>query len=190
MEVNARAHPFPHATCPSLMSAPDASKVLRWMQSNAPWRLKVASFYEQWELPIDVEVLPPELGFVASKSFVDTLRDSMVGVLTRHPVDLVEITAHRLVPGQTIRIHNDFIDGQETHRVLIQLNGGWNDKNGGMLLLFGSASNRDVKRIVRPVHGSSFAFEISPASFHAVSTIHGGERFTLVYSFKARQDDR
>ena len=89
--------------------------------------------------------------------------------------------------GQTIRIHNDYVEGHETHRLLIQLNDGWTDENGGMLMLFGSASHRDLKRVVRPLHGSALSFEISPDSYHAVSTIHGGERFTLVYSFKAQE---
>jgi hypothetical protein len=33
------------------------------------------------------------------------------------------------------------------------------------------------------------AFAISPQSFHAVSTIQRGERYTLVYSFQAVRGD-
>jgi hypothetical protein len=35
------------------------------------------------------------------------------------------MSAHKLTAGQTIRIHNDWIRGEETHRVLIQVNDGW-----------------------------------------------------------------
>ena len=185
--VDTRATPFPHTSCAGAIPAPCADGMLRWMRSEAPWRLKVASFYEQWELPIDGAALPDDLEFVREQGFVGALRDRMVGPLAEGGLELVEITAHRLVAGQTIRIHNDYLDGHETHRLLIQLNDGWTDGNGGMLMLFGSASNRDLKRVVRPLHGSAFAFEISPASYHAVSTVHGGERFTLVYSFRARE---
>lgn len=157
------------------------------MRFEAPWRLKVASFYEQWELSIDDASLPGGLEYLLKDEFVDALRERMVTPLTVARLDLVEVTAHRLVEGQTIRIHNDYLEGRETHRLLIQLNDGWTDENGGMLMLFGSASNQDLKRVVRPLHGSAFSFEISPASYHAVSTIHGGERFTLVYSFKTRE---
>ena len=74
--------------------------------------------------------------------------------------------------------------GQETYRLLVQLNRGWHDEQGGMLMLFSSASPDDVRRIIRPLHGSAFAFRITPQSFHAVSTVRSGERFTLVYSFR------
>jgi hypothetical protein len=86
------------------------------------------------------------------------------------------------VSGQTIRIHNDYIGGEETHWILVQINRGWDDANGGMLMLFDGPRMEDVARVVRPLHASATGFEISPPSFHAVSTIHSGERYTLVYS--------
>ncbi|WP_292625538.1 cyclophane-containing peptide 2OG-Fe(II) oxygenase YhhC [Mesorhizobium sp.] len=103
-------------------------------------------------------------------------------------IELVEVTAHRMVVGQTIRIHNDFRLGGETHRILVQLNRGWADDQGGLLMLFGSGDADDVRRVIRPVHGSGLGFNISKSSFHAVSTINVGERFTLVYSFREKVD--
>ena len=85
---------------------------------------------------------------------------------------------------QTIRIHNDYLDGEETHRLLIQLNAGWDRKQGGLLMLFGDKRPESLARTIVPTHGSGFAFEISQASFHAVSSITDGERFTLVYTFR------
>ena len=108
----------------------------------------------------------------------------MLAPLTEGALDLVEVTAHKLVPGQTIRIHNDFIAGEESHRLLVHFNR-WSDVQGGILMLFGSSQPDDIKRALKPIHNSSFAFEISHQSFHAVSTIAEGERFTIVYSFKA-----
>jgi Rps23 Pro-64 3,4-dihydroxylase Tpa1-like proline 4-hydroxylase len=186
MTVEARTIPFPHTSGDWALPSADADRALDWMRTEAPWCLRVASFYEQWELSLDSGVLPPDLRHLSGPGFVHSLAERFLAPLTSGAPDLVEITAHKLARGQTIRIHNDFIEGQETHRVLIQLNEGWRDNQGGMLLLFASASSEDVKRIVRPLHGSGFGFEISPRSFHAVSTIHDGERFTLVYSFNAQ----
>jgi Rps23 Pro-64 3,4-dihydroxylase Tpa1-like proline 4-hydroxylase len=109
----------------------------------------------------------------------------MFGPFTDVKLDLVEVTAHKLLPGQTIRIHNDYVEGGESHRLLIQLNRGWTDSQGGLLMLFDSSRIDDVRRVIRPLHASATAFAISAKSFHAVSTIRGGERYTLVYSFKA-----
>ena len=52
-----------------------------------------------------------------------------------------------------------------------------------MLMLFGP-SPENLAAIFEPTHRSAFGFEISERSFHAVSTIRDGERFTLVYTFR------
>ncbi len=54
-------------------------------------------------------------------------------------------------------------------------------------MLFGDRNPESLARSVRPTHGSGFAFEISQASFHAVSSITEGERFTLVYTYRRSQ---
>jgi Rps23 Pro-64 3,4-dihydroxylase Tpa1-like proline 4-hydroxylase len=156
------------------------------METDAPWGLRVASFYEQWELHVDPEGVPVPLSSLMTPTTVSRLVNTMLTPLADRELELTEVTAHKLVPGQTIRIHNDYLEGQESHRLLIQLNRNWTDSQGGFLMLFGSACPEDVRRIVRPLHGSGFAFAISPRSFHAVSQIQGGERYTLVYSFKVR----
>ena len=55
---------------------------------------------------------------------------------------------------------------------------------GGLLMLFRSEAPESVHSALLPTHGSGFAFEISANSFHAVSSIRTGERYTLVYTFR------
>ncbi|MEL0254191.1 MAG: 2OG-Fe(II) oxygenase, partial [Novosphingobium sp.] len=81
-----------------------------------------------------------------------------------------------------------FLGREETHRLLVQFNRGWPFENGGLLMTFASERAEDLAEAFVPMHGSAFAFEISPRSFHAVSTIHNGERFTLVYTFRTSDD--
>ena len=95
----------------------------------------------------------------------------------------VDAAAHKLLPGQTIRIHNDFLPGGESHRLLLQLNRGWQPGHGGYLMFFRGPEPETVTKLVEPRHGSIQAFAISHRSFHAVSEVHEGERFTVVYSF-------
>ena len=45
----------------------------------------------------------------------------------------------KLVKGQTIRIHNDYLGEEEeaeTHRILLQLSENWKEDNGGYLMFF------------------------------------------------------
>jgi len=130
---------------------------------------------------------PPPRGICAitSNKFVDRLRSLLsTHLLAKSKLELIDITVHRLIPGQTIRIHNDYLNGEETHRLLIQLNSGWDLAKGGMLMLFGGPSPEDLTAIFEPTHRSAFGFEISNRSFHAVSTVRDSDRFTLVYTFR------
>jgi Rps23 Pro-64 3,4-dihydroxylase Tpa1-like proline 4-hydroxylase len=182
--VSARIAPFPHAICGRVLPLALSNAVLEWFETGAPWRLRIESFYEQYEFNLHQVDLAPELAPLVADEMIEALAAQMLSPLTDERLLLAEANAHKLLPGQTIKIHNDFIDGEETHRVLIQINRNWTDQNGGMLMLFSSPAVDDIARLIRPVHGSAVAFEISPASFHAVSTIHAGARYTLVYSFK------
>ncbi len=181
--ADVRRVPFAHVATMDAVGAALAEATLAWMESDAPWTLRIADFYEQWELHLERATLPEPLSKLLDPYFVDTLKVRLLGPIIAADLELVEVTAHKLLAGQTIRIHNDYIEDAESHRILIQLNRGWRDEQGGLLMLFGSSSSGDVQRVIRPIHRSAFGFSISERSFHAVSTIAEGERFTLVYSF-------
>lgn len=177
--------PFPHLAIPAILSPAAADRVLTWLQTDAPWRLRIESFYEQYEFSLVSEDASAIGGELAGQDIVEAARTLVrEHFAIRGDLALVDVSAHKLTPGQTIRIHNDWIGGEETHRVLIQLNDGWSIDCGGLLMLFGSRAPEDVRAIIEPTHGSGFVFEISDRSFHAVSTIKTGERFTLVYTFR------
>ena len=182
--VSPRLEPFPHALTQRLYAANFAERVLQWFDTDAPWQLRIESFYEQYELNLHQDKLPSHLQGLISVEAIDYIVSRMLTPLTAESLSFVEANAHKLLPGQTIKIHNDYIGGEETHRVLIQFNREWSDQNGGLLMLFSSPQAHDIARVIRPLHGSAMAFEISPSSFHAVSTILAGARYTLVYSFK------
>lgn len=181
--TDVRLVPFAHVTSTGALGPALGDATLGWMESDARWMLRIADFYEQWELHLDPATLPEPLSELLNPDFIDKLKLRLLGPIIAAELELVEVTAHKLLPGQTIRIHNDYIENAESHRILIQLNRGWCDEQGGLLMLFGSSSSEDVQRVIRPLHRSAFGFAISDRSFHAVSTIAEGERYTLVYSF-------
>ena len=187
MSTTFLSEPFPHAVSRWAMQPELAERTLAWMEASTLWKLRIASFYEQWEMHLDEGKLPEDMRVLLSPTTVDMLAGELLPDMLGAR-ELIEVTAHRMVAGQTIRIHNDFRPGGETHRMLLQLNRSWADDQGGLLILFGSGRVEDVQRVIRPVHGSGFGFRISQTSFHAVSTLTKGERFTLVYSFRETSD--
>lgn len=177
------SEPFPYAVSPRAFKDEISLDVLGWLETEAPWKLVETDFYEQFEFSFDDARTPERLMFLRDEEFLDALRTEVQRLMGVSLGGRVDATAHRLVPGQRIRIHNDFLPNGETHRLLIQLNRGWREDDGGFLLFFNSPDLADVHKVFRPVHNSAVVFAISPDSNHAVTTMHQSERFTLVYSF-------
>lgn len=181
--VEAFSQPFPYVVSHESLDLAASCRILAWLESDAPWRLVETDFYEQFEFSLSDCQLPSDLAFLGSSDFLAAVKARMAALFGTVLGDRIDATAHRLLPGQRIRLHNDFIAGAETHRLLIQLNRGWKDENGGFLLFFNSTDPSDLHKVFRPVHNSAVGFAITPESHHAVSTLQSGERFTLVYSF-------
>lgn len=176
--------PFPHLRLPNVIPRDVADEALSWLTNKAPWSLRVEDFYVQHEFSLLNVPLGREIESLASEGFVRQVRERLESTFSvDRTLKLVDVNAHRLTPGQVIRLHNDYLDDSETHRLLIQLNSGWTSAQGGLLMLFEGEDVSSVKSVIMPSHGSGFAFEISPRSFHAVTEIRQGERFTLVYTF-------
>jgi Rps23 Pro-64 3,4-dihydroxylase Tpa1-like proline 4-hydroxylase len=175
--------------CNQAISPQLCSQLLTWFENDAPWKLVETDFYEQYEFSFFDIQLPSEISFLTSPEYLSQVKKRVECLFLVKLDTRIDFTAHKLISGQRIRIHNDYISGCETHRLLIQLNRGWEDENGGMLMFFNSKSPSDIHKIFRPAHNSSVGFAISPDSHHAVSTIHKSERFTLVYSFYQQADE-
>jgi len=177
------SEPFPYAVSSRAFREDIGFDILKWLETEAPWKLVETDFYEQFEFSFADAHLPDRLSFLRDEKFFDALKAEIKKLSRKHLNGRIDATAHRLIPGQRIRIHNDFLEGGETYRLLIQLNRGWRDEDGGFLLFFNSPDPADVHKVFRPTHNSAIAFAISPDSNHAVTMIHGSARFTLVYSF-------
>ena len=186
-ERSVEASPFRYATILRCLSPELEEGLLAWFETDAPWRLTQTDFYEQhefscWDSP------SPLAAFLTSRGVLDLVNAEMTEIFDRRFEDDVDVVCHRLLPTQKIGIHNDYLIGQETHRLTIQVNRGLTDTDGGVLMLFNSNDPTDIHKLLHPLSLSGFAFEISADSHHAVSQVHGGERFSVIYSFRALAD--
>jgi Rps23 Pro-64 3,4-dihydroxylase Tpa1-like proline 4-hydroxylase len=173
--------PFSHAWLPRLFTGEANESIYAWLESELPWRHVRTRFYEQYEFSFKDVVLPAELRFLASRQLLQAIGDWLAGAFQSDALHPVDVVVHCLYPGQKIGIHNDYIKGGETHRLLLQFG---KDVEGGETLLFEQMDARSLRRIIRPVFGTAFAFAITPHSYHAVSRILQGKRFTVIYSYR------
>ena len=177
--------PFRYFLAPRCLVQGIEQILLDWFESAAPWQLVESDFYEQYEFGMLDVALPESVSPLASPSNLSALRRSVATLFDVALDDQVTLVAHKLIPGQQIAIHNDYLGGSETHRLTVQLNRGLRDADGGLFVLFNSFDPNDIHRVIRPLGGSGLGFEIGENSNHAVSRLHRGERYSLVYSFHA-----
>src|SRR5207253_6115089 len=82
-------------------------RILDWLGTYLPWKLVETDFYEQYEFSLFDVDLPLDLSFLKETSFLNSLRSEIKGLFNASLGSRVDITAHKLIPGQRIRIHND-----------------------------------------------------------------------------------
>lgn len=187
--LHAQRDPFPHFTESANLEQGSVASALSWLESDASWDLVETDFYEQYELKSSEEEAKTPLAPFVSQAFLEGIRKEAGDVFGRSFSSRVEWAVHKLLQGQRIRIHNDLSTFGETHRVVLHLNRGWTLSQGGLLMLFNSPDAADVQRVLIPLNCSLFGFEISEQSFHAVSLVFKGERFTIVYSLYANDQN-
>ncbi len=183
-DISYAAAPYPHISSPQALQHPYAKSLFNWFETSAPWNITIADFYEQSEFDVLKADLPAALKWLVSVDNIHVVEQHIKDSFTIDSLELVGVVAHKLVDGQRIGIHNDFINGEETHRLVIHITDGWTEDNGGILMLFGSPDVKDVCKIIYPLNNFAFGFEISPVSHHGVSKIYNFSRYTLIYTFR------
>ncbi|MGC0865995.1 cyclophane-containing peptide 2OG-Fe(II) oxygenase YhhC [Pantoea agglomerans] len=183
-KITLNKNPYKYFSTQSTLSKDEELLIISWMEKLAPWKLKVTDFYQQYEFSLQHIKLPPEISFLTEKEFIYNLKDKVESIFSVILSDEIDVVAHKLEKNQTIKIHNDMrdVENRETHRILFQLNKNFQEENGGFLLIL---DDQEIVEVIHPVSGSVQGFEISSKSNHAVSTVHNGERLTIVYSFRS-----
>ncbi len=178
------ASPFSHLSCTSVLQEEVAKELYQWFEKTNLWNLTEEDFYTQYEFVLTEADLPTSLESLINSETIETIQTTLKHSLKIKSLKTVSIVAHKLVDGHKIGVHNDYINGEETHRLIIQINPNWNASKGGFLILFNSANAEDVSKVIQPLNNSAFGFEISEKSYHAVSTVHASSRYSIVYTFK------
>jgi Rps23 Pro-64 3,4-dihydroxylase Tpa1-like proline 4-hydroxylase len=177
-------NPFPHFSATSVFNDGFESIIYDWLQSTQEWKLVETNFYEQYEFSLLNIELPNDKKCLIENHFLNLIKNKFCEAFRFSEFDLVDVVAHKLVNSQHIGVHNDYINEEETHRLVLNFNPDWTEENGGYLLLFNSSKVDDMSKVVSPVNNSAFGFQISKQSHHAVSKIYDFIRYSIVYTFK------
>ncbi len=177
--------PFTHAWIPQLFPQSANERILDWLECDDHWKLIETDFYCQYEFDLNSKTLPKELSFLNSRDTLSQLETWLQKSFKTNEIFTSEIAVHRLDEGQGIGLHNDCSDTNEVVRLLLQFNRGL---VGGELALFNNHLPESICRIIKPIHSTALAFAITQESYHAVHKVEEGSRFTIVYSFRPRNE--
>ncbi|MFE2302487.1 2OG-Fe(II) oxygenase [Streptomyces sp. NPDC059445] len=184
--------PFRHATGQNMLSNEDAERILNWLKVTDEFIPRNEEFYRSSAFHIGPQNSPACWKDVFSSAMVSTIRLQVQELFKVALRPDVYISANCYRAGQGTLIHTDYQppgkrdEFYTTHRLILYLNSAWDESDGGRLGLFRSAADTTPVATVDPISNSGVALEIRPNSFHAVSAIHGGERYSINFTFVAQ----
>jgi hypothetical protein len=189
-EAFAKGQPYQHIFVPEVFATAFAEAVAVEIE-GLEWTLSTTEFYEQYEVslidtdrPFDNTALDSLREVALSPAFSEFI-SSVTG---EDHLAVVDVACHRSTTGQQIGIHNDFTPEGEACRFTIHFNPGWTLSDGGLFLTFAAEDCAAIRAAYLPAMNSALLFEISPASFHAVTEVTGMRpRYSIVISFRRRK---
>lgn len=180
--------PFPHFAMEEVFDGSTAAALLDWLERDATWVPTGRDWYVQHGCKgVADRLSETAAAAVASPEAFRIIRRHMERVFSRKlSAGRFDLTASRMLPGHHIAPHNDRpANDTETHRFIVNLNRGFEDENGGHLILFDREDPEGTAVIMRPLHNSAAAIEFSARSWHCVNEVRAGTRYALLYSFWA-----
>ena len=176
--------PFPHVVVRPVLDDRSCRDLFTWLRDDAPWQYHQGSFFRQMEC--DLLQIEPSAACASlfTPEAIASLRHAMEGAFGVELDSMLTVIAHKLLPGFRIGLHNDAPDmGMETHRLVLQLNPPEERPEGGDLVLYRDNTTEAVHARYAPDYNLGVGFELSDRSFHAVTPIERGARYTVIYSF-------
>jgi len=180
-----RSSPYPHAVGSRLFMPLLADIWLAHLEGITNWRCASAGFYSVDAIGIDPGVCGPDLMALVQEPGerqLETAASELFGIPLKLHGPLV---AHRMGLDHFVGIHSDApATGEETHRIVIFLARNPKPDHGGHFLLLDEPVLRGARRLLPLFHNSGVAFVLESGSYHAVTSVVKGERFSLILSFK------
>lgn len=185
-DVERHLDPFENVQFRSILAPELADGLLAWCENQAPWKYRKEPFYEVFEVNLATAKRTDLIESLLSRETLHEIRTFVSNYLGCTLDEHVDVGAHRMSPGFKMGIHTDYGNTKQSHRLFVQLNRGWSASYGGLLVLVDEERPKGPSprhRYVVPMHGSGMMFEPSQKSYHAVSEVNEGERYTLCFSF-------
>ncbi|MFC0186436.1 2OG-Fe(II) oxygenase superfamily protein [Pseudarcicella hirudinis] len=206
MDITTRTkQPYNYAVLDNIFPLERLSELRSFLTGFSGWFFHKQSFFEVYELNLDEYEksdgvllkrtvpeeenisfsIPSDCSWVKDDSVINELRSFLEQEFLVPLDSTCSICINCLVEGQSIGMHNDAPRiGFATHRFVVNLNPDYVDSDGGhFYVLKKDGEKPEIEKMIRPIINTGFAFESSPASFHAVGKVKEGSRFSLIFTY-------
>jgi hypothetical protein len=170
-----------------------AELLIEWLEKTNQYVSATGDFYQQSMFPLSPNNISKELTGLFAPSTRGYIRSCAENAFETQFHDNFIVTAHRHLQGQGTLIHNDYHPDPHTlkygftHRIIVYLNR-VNTVDGGILGVYRSTNTEDLVTSIYPIHNTAVGLEFGPTSYHDVSPITKGERYTLNFTLLSRKD--
>ncbi|WP_340027402.1 2OG-Fe(II) oxygenase [Paenibacillus sp. FSL H7-0940] len=184
--------PYFHFKVEQFFDSKVAGHLLSWLQDTNLYRTVEGGFYKQTMFPITTDRLPEDLQNLFDEKNRNQIQKKAEQYFETMFHDSFLITAHRLLPTEKTLIHNDYLADPYhmkygfTHRIIVYINDQWKREDGGVLGVYASDQSSDLVHTYEPIHNSAIGLAFSPNSYHDVSEVVGGERYTINFTFLSK----
>jgi len=163
----------------------NADDVLNWLDGNDYWKRHDGGFYNADVMSAEKLDPPVRCAPLFRTEGRAGLEKATSRLFAEHLQLHGPLVAHRMTPPQGVGIHSDAPEpGEETHRLVVLLADGWSRLQGGHFVLLERDSPMSAKTIIPHAHNMAIAFRLTRHSFHAVTNLTAGRRFSIVASFR------
>ena len=173
--------PYSHLRVHPVLEPRLAARLLSWLQGTRAWRREVQSFYWHDSFELIPEVVPLDVEAAVSPETLSALRGILQPRLGVNLRSFAHVEAHRSTARDAVGVHADA--AVDEVRLVVNLNPGWTASRGGLL----SLQDRPVQPLhcvsYLPLHNSATAFRTTAGSYHQVSPVREGRRYTVLYRF-------
>jgi hypothetical protein len=181
-KVVRRTDPYLHIVSPRFYTEEFADTLLGWLETESNWTLNESMGYQQYELGFNRFTHCKEIAGLWDGSVLAHIRDGVRRAIGFPVSGRINISAHKMLPGQQGYIHTDKVQ-HETHRLVVTLNRGRPADSGGNLVLLSGSRPADMSVVFKQTSNSAVGFALDPKSYHAIGRVRAGTRFTIIYTF-------
>jgi hypothetical protein len=184
------ALPYPLIKVDNAIETDLASTLYGWLASLDGWSGNPEPYYAVRELDLKALDVPIGLSRLFAPEALSQLRAQLGVMFGCRFAGRMRLIGHRMVEGQGAGIHSDDPRGvEETHRMVITLGQDASTLHGGLFAAFDGQSPSRFVRAFAPVHNQCLLFEADAHSYHAITEVRYGRRYSVVLSFWREQGE-